>query len=232
MKKQLVFLASLSLALAYAGILHGARVFKISDGSKHYTATLSVEKCDETNCEGKGTIRLEDRKTKRLFQTLTSDDLYFFLDAKSKPTVNIVELYNEQSPLIFDDFNFDGTEDIAVRNGNNSQYSGPSYDVYVYHATKKKFVKSDELTALASENLGMFQVDRGRKRLVTYAKSGCCWHLSVEYSVVPGRGLVKVHELEEDAQDGQFVTVTTRDLVNGRWVTKAKKHRIDEYYKK
>lgn len=141
-------------------------------------------------------------------------------------------MYNEQSPLIFDDFNFDGSEDLAIRNGNNSGYGGPSYDIYVYHSTKKQFVPSDELTSLAYDNLGMFQTDHERKRIITFAKSGCCWHITTEYAVIPKKGLQKVYEMEEDATGGgEFVKVITRNLINNKWVSKTKKYKLDEYYK-
>ena len=218
----LVFLNELSL---------GQNEFIINDGSDIYDAKISVDKCSEDNCEGKGTIKLFDKKTDKLFQTFVSDDLYFFFDNSGNPTVNIIQLYNEQSPLIFEDFNFDGSEDLAIRNGNNSGYGGPSYDVYVYHRNKKKFVVSDELTQLAYENLGMFQTDHERKRIITFQKSGCCWHITTEYSVVPKKGLVKVFELEEDAQGGEFVIVTTRELINDKWISKEEIFKLDDYYK-
>jgi hypothetical protein len=204
--------------------------FTINDGSDIYYATISVDTCTNDNCEGKGTVKLFDKKTDKLFQTFTSDDLYFFFDNTKNPTVNIIQLYNEQSPLVFEDFNFDGSEDLAVRNGNNSGYGGPSYDIYVYHRNKKKFVVSEELTRLAYENLGMFQTDRERKRIITFQKSGCCWHITTEYSVVPKKGLVKVYELEEDAQGGEFVIVTTRELINDKWIIKEETFKIDDYY--
>jgi hypothetical protein len=197
--------------------------FEIKNGSKIYFAAISVENCNSDNCEGKATIKLIDKKTNHLFQTFTSANLYFFLDEKQKPT--------EQSPLIFDDFNFDGAQDLAVRNGNDSEYGGPSYDVYVYNSTKKQFVLSSELTGLATENLGMFDTDQKRKRLTAYSKSGCCWHLKTEYEVVPNKGLKKVYELEEDAMNGESVTVTVRNLINNKWQSKSKIYKISEYYK-
>ena len=77
----------------------------------------------------------------------------------------------------------------------------------------------------------MFQTDRERKRIVTFQKSGCCWHITTEYSVVPKKGLVKVYELEEDAQGGEFVIVTTRELVNDKWIIKEETFKLDDYYK-
>lgn len=205
--------------------------FQISDGSANYNVKINVETCSKEECEGKATIDLYNKKTSKLFQTLKSDNLNFYLNESQKPTVNIIQLYNEQSPLIFEDFNFDGTEDLAVRNGNESGYGGPSYDVYVYNITRKRFVLSKELTALAHENLGMFNTDVERKRLITYSKSGCCWHLTTEYAVLPQRGLFKVYELEEDATGGEKVKVTKKEFINDKWITNIKTYPINEYYK-
>lgn len=204
----------------------------IKDGSQRFDAEVTVQSCVGDDCGGKGIIKLIEKKTKQLFQTFESDDLSLFLHKDQKPTVNVIQLYNEQSPLIFDDFNFDGTEDLAIRNGNQSGYGGPSYDVYVYNSTKKQFVPSEELTALAYENLGMFQTDSVRKRIITFAKSGCCWHVTTEYAVVPKKGLVKVYEFEEDATgDGENMKVITRTMINNKWKIKTEKYKINEYYK-
>jgi hypothetical protein len=224
------------LLLGATAVGKAQKTFTLGDKtSKNYTATLTVAKCKEGVCEGKGTIKLVSKTTKKPFQTLTSADLYFFLDDTQKPTANVIELYNEQSPLIFDDFNFDGTEDVAVRNGNNGAYGAPSYDVYVYHANKKQFVPSKELTELVVTNLGMFQTDPKSRRLTTFNKSGCCWHIQTQYEVVPKKGLLKVYELEEDATANngseEVVKVTTRNLVNGKWVEEVKTHKVKDYYK-
>lgn len=205
--------------------------FVIKDGSERFDARISVFQCEDDTCSGEGIVKLFDKKTKKLFQTLKSEDLYFQLNQDQKPSVNIIQLYSEQSPLIFDDFNFDGSEDLAIRNGNQSGYGGPSYDIYVFNSTKKQFVASGELTNLAYENLGMFQTDHKRKRIITSAKSGCCWHITTEYAVIPKQGLQKVYELEEDAQGGEFVTVTTRNFINNKWISKSKKYKINDYYK-
>ncbi|WP_027380515.1 XAC2610-related protein [Chryseobacterium daeguense] len=205
--------------------------FELKDASKNYDVKINVETCENNECSGKSTIELVDKKTSKKFQELTSDNLNFYLNEDQKPTANIIQLYNEQSPLIFDDFNFDGTEDIAIRNGNESGYGGPSYDVYVFNITKKQLVLSEELTQLAHENLGMFNTDSERKRLITYSKSGCCWHLTTEYTVLPQRGLFKVYELEEDATGGETVKVTKKEFIDDKWTTNIKTYPINVYYK-
>jgi hypothetical protein len=210
---------------------NGQFKFKIDKGSTKFSAEIMVTTCKKGDCNGKGTIDLYDRITKKKFQTFYSDNLDFSVDKSNNPTVNVIELYGEQSPLIFDDFNFDGTEDFAIRNGNESSYGGPSYDVYVYYSTKKQFVPSADLSELAYNHLGMFETDHKRKRLSTFDKSGCCWHLKTEYSVIPKRGLVKVAEFEEDATKGEMVVVTKRKLINDKWTVKIEKHNRKDYYK-
>ena len=214
-------------------LISHAATFQINDGSVLYDAQLIVKNCDKEECFGKAKIMLFKKGNKRIFQTLTSNDLNFYLDKKQQPSVNVIQLYDEQSPLIFDDFNFDGQQDLAIRNGNESSYGGPSYDVYVFNKTRQQFVISSELTELAIENLGMFQTDDTRKRLITFAKSGCCFHVTSEYAVIPNKGIKLVHEVTEDATGaGEQVKVTTKsyNLHTKKWRTISKKYPLDQYY--
>ena len=211
-----------------------AQVFQIRDASKLYNVKMQVN-CDQQSCSGKGTVSLYKKSDQSLLQKFVSDDLDFDLSDDLKPSANIIELYGEQSPLIFDDFNFDGTEDIAIRNGNEGPYGGPTYDVYVYNKTHKHFVFSSDLSALTHENLGMFHVDHDNKRIHTLSKSGCCYHIAEEYQVIPKKGLVKVKEFIEDATleypDGEKrVTVTERHLIKGKWVENVKRYPLEDYY--
>jgi hypothetical protein len=127
-----------SFIIAYTNYCYGQRIFEIKEGSEHYSAKVSVESCEENICSGKGIIKLYLKLNSNLFQILRSEDLYFSLDQNGgKPTTNMNQLYAEQSSLIFNDFNFDGYEDLAIRDGNKGGYGGPSYDVYVFNLTKK-----------------------------------------------------------------------------------------------
>lgn len=207
-----------------------AQVFKITDGSKLYDVIIDVQ-CERDSCDGEARITLLKKTSKLVVQRFKSDELTMYLDEKLQPSVNVIQLYDEQSPLIFDDFNFDGTEDLAIRNGNYGSYGGPVYDIYVFNKTRKKFVFSDELSVLTQENLGMFMVDVKQKRLMTLNKSGCCYHIRSEYKVIPQKGLLLVREFIEDAQGGERVKVTDRNLIQGKWIEKVKKYPIEQYYK-
>ena len=224
----LLVLCAVSTTVTYA-----QKTFSITTGSKNYSAKIQVPNCDDNTCSGKGTITLYQNNNSKVFQTLISPEIFIYLDQKSgKPTANLTNKTGEENPLVFDDFNFDGSEDIAVRNGNKSGYGGPSYDVYVFNRTKKQFVLSKELTRLASNNLGMFETNSKTKRLSTFTKSGCCWHQYFEYEVVPNKGLVLVSKRTEDATKNQDNVIVTKELlVNGKWKKTTKTYKTDDYFK-
>lgn len=221
-----------SFVILFMTSMGHAHNFQIKDGSDLYDAKIEVI-CSEDECSGLGKITLYQKNSQKIIQQFKSNDLNFYLNQKSQPTVNIIELYSEQSALIFDDFNFDGSEDIAIRNGNDGAYGGPTYDVYVFLKKKKKFIFSQELTDLTYANLGMFEVDQENKLIFTRSKSGCCYHQTAKYKVVPQKGLVMVGELIEDATSkvGQDrVKVIERNLKKGKWNVKHRYYPISEYY--
>jgi hypothetical protein len=211
-----------------------AQTFQIThDSTLPYDAKIVMDACESDHCEGVAHIDLIAPHHQQVVQSFISEDLSMFLQ-DGQPTHNVVQLYGEQSPLIMNDFNFDGSLDLAIRNGNNSGYGGPSYDVYVYQKRQKRFVPSAELNDLVLNNLGMFQVDQHRKRLITFSKSGCCWHLRTEYAVAPQQGLVEMAAVEEAVTtDGQFVEVTTRTRkggLRGQMRSHRKRYPINTYY--
>ncbi len=207
--------------------------FLLKDASKTYDVNINIAKCDGDICEGKSTVSFTKKGENAVFQTVQMPNMYLELGENKKPTANLVELYGENnSGVIFDDFNFDGIDDVALRNGNNGAYGGPSYDVYLAVVPSRKFVKNAELTALASQSLGLFNVDKKAKLLETFTKDGCCYHETTRYSVINNRPK-KVYVFTEDAQkgDGSKVFLTRKTLVKGKWVTKTETKLTKDYYK-
>ncbi len=118
-----------------------AQVFEIKNASKRYDVKMTTN-CMDSSCDGQANIDLYLKGTTQHFQHFSSAELTMDLDETYKPSVNVVQLYGEQSALIFADFNFDGSEDVAIRNGNYGAYGGPTYDVYVFHRSKNEFFLS------------------------------------------------------------------------------------------
>jgi hypothetical protein len=198
--------------------------FEIKNASKTYNVKLMVEKCDDERlCEGRALFTLHKKGLAVPFQVIRLPYTSFYLEDDGSPLVNETLLYDKQSVLSFGDYNFDGVDDISLRDGNNSGYGGPSYQIYLFSRAAKKFVRNAGLTTLGQENLGMFEVDKKKKILTTFSKSGCCWHKMERYKVVSNRP-VKVFEEVEDATsaEGDRVKITTKRRVNGQWKTTVK----------
>lgn len=199
--------------------------FEIRNASKYFDVKIEMTgECDDYACEGPGTFSFYKKGGTKAYQVIEMANTYAAFGEGGKPLVNSTMLYDEQGVVNVDDYNFDGMEDIALRSGNEGSYGGPSYRVYLSNRAKGQFVYSRDFSELA-EKLGMFDIDKKTRTLETFDKSGCCWHITERYKVV-GNKPVKVYEKVEDAMgydektNMRIVTITTKTLVKGRWVTK------------
>lgn len=203
--------------------------FLANNCSNQYNVKVFVANCEGRTCNGKATLILYDKITGKEIETFHSLDLDFNLTDTQDAKLGWIALGKYQSPLVFGDFNFDGLEDMAIRNGSKGIYSSPSFDVYLSLANQK-FTLNAELTKLASENLGMFDVDRKQKELIIHLKSGCCYQQSINYKNDSKNTLTEVCSVIEDSSIGDDVTVITRKLVNGKMTKKVEKFKIKDYY--
>lgn len=206
MKKYLALLLFLSLNLQ----AQQQDDIHLVDFSDKYTGVVSVihDGEEETNC----TVTLYDKKGTKIFSEPAFLSEYD-LDEGNRARTNVKELpYGEQSILIFEDFNFDGHEDIALRTGFFSCYGGPSYAIYLAKGTG--FVYSESFSELGQNYCGMFQVDTDKKQLHTMTKSGCCWHEFATYEV--HNDTVVPVEVIEEHYSGMFVDYTVSKRENGK----------------
>ncbi|WP_145860247.1 XAC2610-related protein [Pedobacter suwonensis] len=203
--------------------------FLANNSSDQYKAKIFVEKCEGNACSGKATIIIYEKVTDRETDIFHSEDLDFGLIATQNAKLGWLELGKYQTPLIFGDFNFDGLEDLAIRNGSNGAYGSPSYDVYL-SSKENKFLKSEELTKLASENLGMFDFDKKRKQIATHQKDGCCFDKTVNYKFNAKNILYEDSSVIEDSSIADIVTVITQKNVDGKIKRTVQKFKMKDYY--
>lgn len=191
--------------------------FEITNVSKFFDIRITVTGCENGFCRGRSRFEFFKKGILRPYQTIEHNDTLIQLDDEGVPPVNVSLLYDMQSVINIGDFNFDGMEDVAICDGENGSYGGPSYRVYLSSRKAGKFVFDQAFTRLGY-HLGMFTVDAKKKRLRIFDKSGCCWHVTEEYAVVGGRP-VKVFREVEDATipDEAKVKIVTRRLLKGKW---------------
>lgn len=193
------------------------KVFDIKNASQYFDLIVTVATCDDIKCTGKAKFEFIKKGETAPYQTIDHEDTYFDLFADGKPYVNGTPASDKYSAVYIDDFNFDGMDDVSICDGLGGSYSMPSYRLYLSSRPEKKFVLSEGFTELG-RRLGMFEVDKRSKRIRVFDKSGCCIHITEEYTV-SGNQPVKVLTVEEDATDSEKkkVKFTTKKLVNGRW---------------
>ena len=211
----------LLLALGAAGGAAGQRLYRVQSFSPRYSAKVWVAQPGEVFSPG--WVAVYDKATGKQLLRVNSEELAVEVK-QGQVQSNVHELpCGEQSVLIYEDFNFDGMKDLAIEDGQNSCYHGPSFVVYL--ATAQGFARNAGFTQLAQEYCGMFSVDRARHRLSTMTKSGCCWHQYSEY-VVRNNRPEAVSIVEEDAMHLPYVRVTTQKW-NGKSMVSTTKTILD-----
>lgn len=198
------------ILLTFSTVFLNAQNYKISDFSKDYYATVTKNSRDKTS----QILKVFSLKNKKplISQTVNLSE-YDFKNTQS----NIAEIpYGHQSIIIYDDFNFDGKKDIAIKYGNESCYGGPSFVVYLYE--NNAFVENADFSDLAQNYCGFFDVDKAKKQIHVMTKSGCCWHQYYDFIIKNGSPfLLKQSEEELDAS-GLYYETAVKEWKN-RYIT-------------
>jgi hypothetical protein len=85
--------------------------------------------------------------------------------------------------LEVNDFDFDGHVDAAVPLDYSGGYGSGTYEVLLFDHDAQEFQRSPELSDLTREYMGMFGVDKKRRRLTVVGKSGAAIHYYAVFAV-------------------------------------------------
>ena len=198
-----------------------AQQYKIEDFSEDYYAL--IQSTDNIDSETNSIVEIRNAKTKKIIISQPADiDIDYELDSSKEHgldnqlSVNVVSLpYGDSSILIYEDFNFDNKPDLAIKDGRNGCYGGPSYQVYLKQG--KAFVLSDSFMELAQGNCGFFDVDEDTQTLHTMTKSGAAWHQYSDYKVINNKP-VAVRIIEEEYNSKGLISILEKTRVNGKMV--------------
>src|ERR1044072_2349716 len=233
----------LLLLLLIAGTAHAEETLRVQNVSKKYELEVRVAGCggaerlnDDNNCDGPARVNIYRKGAKTPFQVLRLSNLQLYKDtaAYSPETSKKPRgIYAEEDTFIFEDFNFDGEEGLAICNGRDGGYGGPSYNVYLFNKRSKRFVENRRLSELTdAPYLGLFFRDSKMKLIKVYSKSGCCYHETEVYRLPAGRPVLMEKVTEEatgtDRENEVLVTTTTRRRVGRRWVEKTKREKVKQ----
>src|SRR5262245_39134771 len=104
----------LILTLLLASPVFAQQTFELKNASKYFDVKIKVEKCDDFSCDGSATFSFFKKGAAKPYQVIDLEETHLEFGEDSKPLVNTTLLYDAQSVINVDDFNFDGMEDIAI----------------------------------------------------------------------------------------------------------------------
>lgn len=192
------------------------RIYPVQDISERYRATLEV--AEQGDVFSPGVVRVYDKQSGAELIQVHSEEMLVETGTESgEVNVDVHERsYGEQAVLIYDDFNFDGIEDLALRDGHFSCYSGPSFQVFL--GTPDGFRHSAAFTALAQNYCGMFVYDKNAQQISTSTRSGCCRHRLSTFSVHNGEPVIEAETEIVYSEITGLLSETRSQSVNGRIV--------------
>ncbi|MEZ4372591.1 MAG: FG-GAP repeat protein [Polyangiaceae bacterium] len=203
------------------------RQFEVTKASEQHDFRIALDSdCDDSafipgECARKGSVSVLKKGTSEVLQRLEQSEIWMQFEDSGELMLNSAELYEYQGTINVGDFNFDGREDFAVQADQSGAYGGPTFAVYLYRASTKRFVHSKVMSRFTQENLGFFDVDPARKQITTFSKSGCCTHWSHTYEMRGERPMLVGRWYQELADNAGWIDTEQR-LVKGRWVTSIK----------
>jgi hypothetical protein len=222
-------LLAVACLLASAGVNAEPLTFHLTDPAQKYAIEVVFAQPPAKSYEGApAQITLRDKTGGQVLQRIDSPEAFaVFKPDGQEMEINQAPLYGEQSLLFFDDFNFDGQQDLAVRNGSEGGYGGPSYDIYLSAPGSPTLVFAPAFSDLTRDGqLGMFGVDPVAKRLHTSSKSGCCWHQFATWQIEKNEPVMVAEKIEAAQMPSEakpympmgYLDITERELKDGQWV--------------
>src|SRR3954454_19479930 len=100
--------SSLLIVFIVATSVSAQRTFELKDASKYFDVKVSVAKCDDEYCSGRASFSFYKKSSRSPYQVIDLPDTQIQLESGGKPLVNDTLLYDEQSVIDVDDYNFDG----------------------------------------------------------------------------------------------------------------------------
>lgn len=211
-----VFSLLTELLLGHFTTAYSQQRHKVSNLSKKFDLVIDVQTQDEQRVSG--TFSIFRKGSKKPFQIIRLDETHESLGGADPDLATVAEKQNGRwSAVYFEDFNFDGLEDLAIADGSNGGYRGTSYRIYLFNRSRR-FVFSPSLTRLAQgPYIGIPEPDRKMRTLEVFWKSGAGFYQIERYKVLKNRPR-KIYEYSKDSMAGDGnVYITTKKWINGRW---------------
>lgn len=221
------FLSGAVLSLAMAPLaMAEPRSFAVTDPSGQFLLeVLFAELPKEPEHLAPVLITVRDRQTLETLQQLQTQ-----MDDPPEPGAEGTSdwLSGPYGVLNFGDFNFDGRQDVAIRDASEVMEIGTyRYNVYLQDAQQRTWALHPALTELARDTpLGLFQLDSATRTLRVQTQRGCCWRRDANWQFKGGELLLASAVTEEEIPPNEsqgtsmprgYVQRTRGALHDGTW---------------
>lgn len=140
-----------------------------------------------------------------------------------RQVINIPAVYDccGRSLVDADDYNFDGTPDIAVTSDEPGGYGSYGSNVFLFDRARSRFVYNAAITALTVTLT--FELDPAKKRIETGMKSGVGYHENTIYRLDGNNPVPESRHIEDGGFENGRGRIIDSRWVNGRWVDKVRR---------
>ena len=196
-----------------------SREYFVQTKSKKYEVAVKITRFspfeEEPEKRVSGIVRILDKKKQKTLQKLPLKLFYFIPD-----TAQNLKKYDltENEIIKFEDYNFDGNEDIAILNGEIGPHFTSLYDIYLYDSLSKHFQKNKYYTKIIQYTDIGFTTDKTKKTFNVSEMLGAWGAYEYIYTIKNNRpSLIKEIKFEIISKDSSKITKKTR--LNGKWRT-------------
>jgi hypothetical protein len=219
------------LVMAFPLKSSSQQTFFLDTISDEYDVKFTIP-CKNYACDGEGIITLLRKNTDSVAFQFSVKNCAFRL---RKPldslriidrTDSTIRLWNDESSIVCNDFDFDGNDDFAIpiRNPHKHSKNKATFDIVLFDVVEQRFKLHKELTAIQHSTSTVLDVDIVRKKVNCYRQYDRRLETVKEYTWV-GTGAQKRLQIVLDWQNDiskihPVVTKTSYTFVKGTWVKK------------
>lgn len=128
--------------------------------------------------------------------------------------------FGDYKDISFDDYNFDGIDDIYIFDNAGAGANNRAQTIWVFNNKIGKYEKDIFLSGLA-----IWSVDRKNKIIRSGGRSGYCNYSTEDYQLSNDEW-IKIAE-QSSICHGEIQTITTKQLVNGTWIEKVVVNKLE-----
>lgn len=130
--------------------------------------------------------------------------------------------FGDYKDVSYDDYNFDGVDDIYIFNHEGAGANNRAQTIWVYNKQTGKYEKDKFLSGLA-----IWYLDKKNKIITSGWRMSYIENETEDYQLTEGKWIKIATQSSSCNADRTIQTITKRKLVNGKWIEKKEINKLD-----